>query len=153
VYRILFVLATLAAAAPAAAQTPEDDVLAVISRLFEAMHAKDEAAILATMDTSAALVRLAGGEGGQFVSRSSAAAFARAIAGIPADQEIEERFWEPEVRVDGNLATAWMPYAFLLNGAIRHCGVDAFQLMRFRDGWKIIQIADTMRRDGCALPH
>lgn len=147
---LAFVLAV--SAAPAAAQSPEDEVIAVIARLFDAMHAKDSSAIMATMDTSAVLIGLAQRDGRQFVSRTGAAEFARIIAGIPADRQIEERFWDPEIRIDGNLATAWMPYAFLMNGTLSHCGVDAFQLMRFAEGWKIVQIADTRRREGCALP-
>jgi hypothetical protein len=139
-------------AAPLAAQTPADSALAVVVRLFEAMQAKDSLAIAATFDTSAALLGYTRQGGQERVTRTPVAEFARIIAGIPADTEIEETTWDSEVRVDGNLAVVWTPYAFLFNGAISHCGYDAVMLMRFTSGWKIVVIADTRRREGCELP-
>lgn len=49
----------------------------------------------------------------------------------------------------GRLATAWTPYAFYLGGGLSHCGVNAFQLFNGKDGWSIIRITDTRRREGC----
>ena len=53
------------------------------------------------------------------------------------------------VHIDGHMATAWTPYAFYLGGDLSHCGVNAFQLFNGKDGWKIIRITDTRRREGC----
>ena len=139
-------------ATPLVAQTSADSALAVVVRLFEAMHAKDSLAIAATFDTSAALLGYTRQGGQERVTRTPVAEFARIIAGIPADTEIEESIWDSEVRVDGNLAVVWTPYAFLINGAISHCGYDAVMLMRFATGWKIVVIADTRRWEGCELP-
>ena len=47
------------------------------------------------------------------------------------------------------LASVWVPYEFYLGDKFSHCGVDAFHLARFEDGWKIIGLADTQRREGC----
>ena len=73
--------------------------------------------------------------------------FVKAIGG--AKVSLNERIWDSEVRVDGDLATVWTKYDFLRAGAFSHCGVDAFQLARTPEGWKIIQIADTHRQEGC----
>ena len=48
-----------------------------------------------------------------------------------------ERIWNPEVRVHGSIATVWAPYDFWLDGKFSHCGVDAFDLIKTSDGWKI----------------
>ncbi len=61
----------------------------------------------------------------------------------------DERIRNPEVRIDGTLASVWTPYDFYLGDKLSHCGVDAFHLARFADGWKIIALADTQRREGC----
>ncbi|MEX0690674.1 MAG: hypothetical protein WD934_02640 [Gemmatimonadales bacterium] len=139
-------------ATPLVAQTPADSALAVVVRLFEAMHAKDSLAIAATFDTSAALLGYTRQGDQERVTRTPVAEFARSIARLPAGTDIEESIWDPAVLVDGNLAVVWTPYAFLINGAISHCGYDAVMLMRFATGSQIVVIADTRRRDGCELP-
>lgn len=48
-----------------------------------------------------------------------------------------ERMWNPEVRVHGSIATVWTPYDFWVDGKFSHCGVDAFDLIKTPDGWKI----------------
>ena len=77
--------------------------------------------------------------------------FVQAV-GTPHEEVWDERIWDVEVRVDGNLATVWTPYAFHLGDQLSHCGVDAFQLFKDTDGWKVFHIADTRRREGCEVP-
>ena len=60
-----------------------------------------------------------------------------------------ERAWNPEVRVEGTLATVWAEYDFHFVSTFSHCGVDAVQLLRTGSGWKIVSIADTYQREGC----
>jgi len=52
-------------------------------------------------------------------------------------QKMRERIWNPEVRVHGSIATVWAPYDFWIDGKFSHCGVDAFDLIKTPDGWKI----------------
>jgi hypothetical protein len=40
-------------------------------------------------------------------------------------------------------------YVFYVGDRFSHCGVDSFQLVRISAGWRIIQIADTRRKEGC----
>jgi hypothetical protein len=48
-----------------------------------------------------------------------------------------ERIWNPEVRVHGQIATVWAPYDFWRDGKFSHCGIDAFDLIKTDEGWKI----------------
>lgn len=61
----------------------------------------------------------------------------------------DERAPYTEVRTDGHLATAWVPYVFYYEGAVHHCGTNAFQLVRAGADapWQILHTTDT-RRDG-----
>jgi hypothetical protein len=52
-------------------------------------------------------------------------------------QTNRERIWNPEVRVHGLIATVWAPYDFWTDGKFSHCGIDAFDLIKTADGWKI----------------
>ncbi len=146
-------LMLLAGLAPARlpAQDATADVIAVVQRLFDAMRAKDTVALHAVLHPEAILSGPARDQQGHVVVR--AVPVARFIAGVAgATAHLDEQFWDPEVRIDGDLAAVWTPYAFYADGTLTHCGVDAFLLARMDDGWRIIQIADTRRREGCTGP-
>jgi hypothetical protein len=122
-----------------------------VRALFDAMREADSASVRGLFHPDA---RLSGPveRGGEVLLRSSSAAsFADAVGG--AEQTWDERISGLEVRVDGRLATAWMDYVFYLGDELSHCGVNAVQLYRSDDGWKIFQIADTRRREGCPDPR
>lgn len=134
-------------ATPPAASQAGDEPLAVVERLFAAMRSRDTAAMRATFDSSARLVTTAT-RSGQPVMRS--VPIERWLAGVAAATvSLDERIWDAEVRVDDNLATVWVKYEFVAGGEFSHCGVDAFQLFKGTDGWKIFHIADTQRRENC----
>jgi hypothetical protein len=61
----------------------------------------------------------------------------------------EERILSYTVQRDGDFACVWCPYEVYVNGQFRHCGVDVFNLVKTQQGWKILHIADTRRKDGC----
>lgn len=52
-------------------------------------------------------------------------------------QTMRERIWNPDVRVHGRIASVWTPYDFWIDGKYSHCGVDAFELIKTEDGWKL----------------
>ena len=64
-------------------------------------------------------------------------------------QVMRERIWNAEVRVHGAIATLWAPYDFWIDGKLSHCGVDAFDLIKTNEGWKLAGGAYTIEA-GCA---
>lgn len=54
-----------------------------------------------------------------------------------AKRTMRERIWNPEVRVRGAIATVWTPYDFWIDGKYSHCGIDAFDLVKTDEGWKL----------------
>lgn len=70
-----------------------------------------------------------------------------AVAG--SEGRWQEQIYDVEIRVDGDIASAWTPYTFYLDGRIRHCGVNSIELLRPARGWKITQLSDTRRTEGC----
>ena len=52
-------------------------------------------------------------------------------------QKMRERIWNPEVRIQGLIATVRAPYDFWIDGKLSHCGVDAFDLIKTQEGWKL----------------
>jgi uncharacterized protein (TIGR02246 family) len=150
-------LIAMTAATPARAQaaaSPETEVRAVIDRMFDAMRRGDGAAMAPIFHPTARLqsVGVARGTGEPMLHSDSIAAFVRTVA-APHTQVYDERISDVRIQVDGNFATAWMNYSFYLvtdgTGQISHCGINAFHLFRATDGWKVTQITDTRRREGC----
>ena len=64
----------------------------------------------------------------------------------------DERIYDVEVRVDGDMASAWTPYTFYREGEISHCGINSIELLRDADGWKVTQLSDTRKRGVCPDP-
>jgi Putative lumazine-binding len=50
---------------------------------------------------------------------------------------MQERIWNPDVRIHGSIATVWAAYDFWIDGKFSHCGIDAFDLIKTEDGWKL----------------
>lgn len=137
-------------AAPLSAQSTDDEraVVAVIERTFDAMKARDTAAFRAVFAPGARIVATSTDREGKPAMREMTIdRFVGAIAG--AREELVERIFDPQVRISDNLATVWTEYDFHAGGKFSHCGVDAFQLARTTDGWKIVHVTDTQRREGC----
>jgi hypothetical protein len=61
-----------------------------------------------------------------------------------------EMYWSPTVLVRGPFAQVWAPYVLRNNGAVVHCGIDAFQLVKDAGVWKIHSGMSTMEPDACA---
>jgi hypothetical protein len=120
--------------------------------MFDAMRARDTAALRSVFDTSARLMTAGVSREGKAVLRVTPIdRFIQGIAGAPAGTLLDERIFDVEVRQDANLATVWTRYNFYAGEQFSHCGFDAFQLFKSEQGWRIIAIADTQRREGCQL--
>lgn len=125
-----------------AAEADDKAVLAPIQAFFDGMAKYDSAAIRATVQPEGSVALLRKGK----VVRMTLGEFADHMK--PANDRIEERIYDPLVRVDGDLAIVWAPYDFLVNGQVKHCGTDAVNLARIEGRWLITGIADNSR-DTC----
>lgn len=155
--RTLIALALAAFVVPtAAAQTAPTDEAAVrqvVVDVFDAMRARDTVALRALFHPTARLQRASPNRQGVVTLEALPIdRFIQSIGG--ATVYLDEQIWDVEIRVDRDLATVWNKYAMFIDRQFSHCGVDAFQLGRTAEGWKIFQIADTMERDrsACEMP-
>ena len=71
------------------------------------------------------------------------------MASAPPGLVLDERLYHPQVRVSDGLAQVWVEYDFYAGERFSHCGVDSLVLARSADGWRIVHVADTRRREGC----
>jgi hypothetical protein len=146
---ILAALAATLGASPAFAQDDRADILATVQRLFDGMQRRDTALLRSAFIPGAKLVGVRTRQDGQsVVQQVTEQQFAEFVARDTRGTWLERTF-DPEVRIDGTLATVWTAYDFHLGTEFSHCGVDAFQLLKTADGWRIISLADTFQRTGC----
>ncbi len=129
------------------AQSEKDQIRNVIDRLFDGVRAGDSTIVRSVMHKDALMARV-NTEG---LSIQSTDRFIKAV-GMPHDKVWDERIWNLQISVDGDLASAWMDFAFFLGDEMSHCGVNSMQLYRTNQGWKIIYIADTNRPPICVPP-
>jgi cyanophycinase len=129
-----------------AATRQERDVVQVVQRLFDAMRQADTAAIRALHHPQARFFTAPPAAGGT-LRVMDVDGFVRSI-GASASRA-DERMSDPEVRVDGDIATVWTYYDFYSGEAFSHCGTDAVQLAREAGTWKILQITWNLKREGC----
>ena len=137
-----------ATSATAAAQvTEEAAVLAAIERMFEGMRTADTNMVRSVLAPGARFAMLDTRATPVAVIVRPVDGWVTGIGG--SNKRWDERIYDAQVRVDGNLAQAWTPYTFYLDKAVRHCGVNSIELLKDGAGWKITQISDTQRREGC----
>ena len=83
------------------------------------------------------------------VSLTTASRFGAAIAAGAGGRRVERTHFDPEVRIDGDVAQVWAYFTFHRNKEFSHCGVDAFMLRRLGAQWKITQLSDSRRTTNC----
>jgi len=147
----LILLATFISVAAANAQTGEEAaVRAVVQRLFDGMRAADSAMTRSAMAAGVRFAMVNPRATPPAITYESVDGWVTAIAG--SNKRWDEQIYDVQVRIDGNIAQVWAPYTFYLDKQVRHCGVDAMELLKAADGWKITYLSDTQRRENCPDP-
>ncbi|MBT1702275.1 nuclear transport factor 2 family protein [Chryseosolibacter indicus] len=153
----LILILTLVVTAPASfSQTQNADeksVSKVIETLFQGMKLGDSAMVHSTFASEVTMGTVYKDKEGNVNLRaeSSIVDFLKAV-GTPHKEVWNEEIWDLKIRVDGDFAQGWCNYAFYVDKNFSHCGVDAFEMYRTKDGWKIFHLADTRRKTDCNIP-
>lgn len=117
----------LLASSIAAQDTERVSVLATVQKVFDGMRTRDTALLTQAFDTSGRLVGVSNRGGTPAVTLTTPAQFGAAIARAPAGEVWNERIFDPEVRIDGNVAQVWAYYTFhrtrhsVIAGLTRSC--------------------------------
>ena len=141
-------IASLLAAAPARAQNDERAIVATVSKFLDGIRTRDTALMRSTVVAGATLMPVGGPTG--LGAPSTIDAFIERVGngtGPSNDEQIEN----PKVQIDDQLASLWAYFTLTRVGEtkINACGVNLFVLRKGSDGWKVFQIANTRRTEGC----
>src|SRR5215813_3034058 len=130
----VIVLATIAL--PLYAATPEEQaVLAPLQSLFDAMAKHDKSAARETL-LPGGIVTLKRKD--QIIQMH----FDTFVEHLGGTDKIEERIHDPQIHIDNDIAVIWVPYEFLEDGKVTHCGTDIAHLVKRNGRWLIAGIAD-----------
>lgn len=126
-------------------------VMQTVQHLFDGMRAGDSTQVRTAFAANARMMTVTAEGNFGALRMGSLDRFVEAV-GQPRDAVWDERIWDVKVRIDGPMATVWAPYAFYLGDSFSHCGVNAMQLIRRTDGWRIFHLADTRQQENCEIP-
>jgi len=119
-------------------------LLVPINNIFDAMRAHDDKKFKAQFTAKAILERA---NKKNEVEVSDLNKFALFIKQTP--KHLDEQIFNISFNVSGNLASAWVPFAFYLDGKLSHCGVNSFQLVKQQSLWKIRYLMDNSFSGDC----
>ncbi len=141
----------LGAGAPAPALGQDaSSALAAVEQIFQGMRAADAEMVRAVFAADARFAILDTRSGSARVAAQDVEGWLRAIEGSGGGWD--ERIYDVEARVDGGMASVWAPYTFYRDGELSHCGINSIELLHDGEGWRVTQISDTRRREGCPDP-
>jgi hypothetical protein len=127
----------------------EEAVKNTINLLFDGMRNSDTTMIRKAFASKNTMETIAINKDGKAVVRTEIVNnFIKSI-GAPHPEKYDERIQFTKILIDANLASVWTDYKFYIGDKFSHCGVNSFQLFKGDDGWKIIYIIDTRRKDNC----
>lgn len=111
-------------------------VLNVIKQTFKAMLTADTV-LLKSCFAPGAIMHVVQNQKDSVIVRTSRATDFIANIGKQQPGSLDERSFDEIIYIDREIATAWAPYTFHRNGVFSHKGIDSFQFVKLKDGWKI----------------
>jgi len=138
---LLAVQAMAQSTAPSTTMSSNNDaekeaVKNVIKQTFKAMITSDTV-LLKSCFAPGAIMQVIQNQKDSVVVRTNKAADFIANIGKQQPGSLDERSFDEIIYIDRELASAWAPYTFHLNGKFSHRGIDSFQFVKLKEGWKI----------------
>jgi hypothetical protein len=130
----------------AAVQAQQAEIQKVIEQLFDGMKNKNASLVEECFHPQAMMHTTIAKDGAATLGANSVQDFVNRIATTPAETILDERILSYEIKIDGEMASAWTPYEFYVNNNYSHSGVNSFQLIKTEQGWKITYVIDTRRK-------
>jgi len=133
--------------ANSAKNNDSDVIKSVILKTFSAMKSVDSVALKSCFFPHAMLLVSVKAPEGNTIREVPLAKFVQSVMSRKSG-ELDERVvsWG-SILIDHEIATAWVPYEFYLNGKFTHKGVDVFLLQKVGEDWKIQTLMYNMQKN------
>jgi hypothetical protein len=120
----------------------EKEVKQVIQNMFHAMQQADTSLLKTCFSDKVIFQTILNKPEGVVVKTASVNDFIQSI-GKQTPNALDERIEFGAIQMDELMATVWTPYTFYYKGQYSHKGVNSFQLVKLKEGWKIQYLIDT----------
>jgi ketosteroid isomerase-like protein len=137
----LFIIAAFMCLQMVSAQ--EAEVKKAVETFFVGFNGKDVDKVKSVCSDRLILHSVEVHAGGNKITEETSENFFKWLQDAGTKIKFEERIKEYKIQTDGHIAHVWAPYEFYINGKLSHKGVDSFELIRVKDGWKILYLIDT----------
>jgi hypothetical protein len=117
----------------------------VIQNMFTAMKNSDTVLLKTCFSPTTIFQTVVSKQGETLVKDEKVQDFFNSIGKQPAGA-LDERIVFESVRANNDMAVAWTPYEFYYKDKYSHNGVNSFQLVKLKEGWKIQYLIDTRYR-------
>jgi len=152
-HKIIFtlILVVFSSVVKAQISSEEKEIKSVIATFFKGLHTGDSTLIKKTIHTTIKIQStVTNKEGVQLLKTQTKKELLTAIARKKPSDVYLEKLGSFTIKIDGNLASVWIPYEFYFNGKFSHCGANSFQLFHNNGKWEIIFLVDMRRREDCS---
>jgi len=122
--------------------TSEKEVKQVIQNMFQAMLQADTTSLRSCFSDKVIFQTIVNKPEGAMINTESINDFIQSI-GKQIPNALDERIEFGAIQIDPLMATVWTPYTFYLKGQYSHKGINSFQLVKLKEGWKIQYLIDT----------
>ena len=122
----------------------QSKVILPINNMFDAMREHNGEKFLVQFTEGAILERATNSND---IKQSELLKFAEFITA--SNKHLDEKLFNITIQESGNLASAWTPFAFYIDGKLSHCGINSFQLIKQDNQWKIRYLIDNAYQGDC----
>lgn len=143
---LLFVFTLIFSFSAFSQESEEKAIKASLQTFFEAITEQDSVKFKEVMDMRGQLYYTSVKENPSKYGMSS---FQKAMDRFDTSKSFIERPFNYDIKIQKQMAMAWVTYEFIVDGKFSHCGVDVFTLFKDGERWKIVNVGFTNEKEGC----
>ncbi len=143
---ILLLSATLNGYAQDSEALDKQKITTVVNQFFEALETKDTVLLKSIALTDGQVWRIYDDNRPDKVNMRLMQDDIQSLSTLPVVKETALAF---DISVHHNIAVAWVPYEFQVEGEFSHCGIDVFTFFKIEGDWKIVNTAYSVEKRGC----
>jgi acetyl esterase/lipase len=128
-------------------QPEEKHVIAAVEQFFKALETRNADLARSILMPEGVVFSVREENGEKNIRATTHEQIIKSLAS--STEKMLERMWNPKVLIHKEIAVVWTKYDFHREGKFSHCGVDAFNLIKTSDGWRISGIFYTVEKEGC----
>lgn len=123
----------------------EREIISVIDKFIEAINTKNPEIVSDILDSELDKIK--------YYVKNDSSYHKKSISSLDflktSKNKYYEKYWDPIITTDGNIASFWAPYEFYLDDIFSHCGTNLFFLVKEDEKWKILHYGYTIDKIHC----